>query len=75
MSDPGKYRTRKELDDARSNRDPLLVLSNYLKERGESDDDLDQFDHQAKEKVEHAFAMADAAPEPSTTSLWEDILR
>jgi pyruvate dehydrogenase E1 component alpha subunit len=75
MSDPGKYRTRKELDEARSSRDPLLVLSNYLKERGESDEDLAQFDHQAKDIAEHAFAMADAAPEPSTTSLWEDILR
>ncbi len=75
MSDPGKYRTRKELDEARSNRDPLLVLSNYLKERGESDEDLAQFDHQAKDVVEHAFAMADAAPEPSIPSLWEDILR
>ena len=74
MSDPGKYRTRKELDDARSNRDPLLVLSSYLKERGESDETLALFDQQAQECVAQAFAMADDAPEPSPSSLFEDIL-
>ena len=76
MSDPGKYRTRQELDDARHSRDPLVLLSKNLQdEHGISTNLLDAFDQQAQILVEDAFKMADAAPEPSTTSLWEDIVR
>jgi pyruvate dehydrogenase E1 component alpha subunit len=76
MSDPGKYRTRQELDDARHNRDPLTLLSKHLEtQHGVDRAVLDAFDPQAQQIVEDAFAKADAAPEPSVTSLWEDIVR
>jgi pyruvate dehydrogenase E1 component alpha subunit len=76
MSDPGKYRTRQELDEARHTRDPLVLLSQYLHHHHGIDRTvLDAFDSYAQNRVEEAFAAADAAPEPSVTSLWEDIVR
>ncbi len=76
MSDPGKYRTRQELDQARHSRDPITLLIHHLKEHnGATDDDLDALEKNAQIVVEQAFALADAAPEPSESSLWEDILR
>jgi pyruvate dehydrogenase E1 component alpha subunit len=76
MSDPGKYRTRQELDQARHSRDPITLLSQYIHEsHGVSVADLDELDKNAQNLVEEAFALADAAPEPSKSSLWEDILR
>jgi pyruvate dehydrogenase E1 component alpha subunit len=76
MSDPGKYRTRQELDDARHTRDPLILLANHLRNNHAVPNDiLDAFDRDAQAVVEEAFSRSDAAPEPSTASLWEDILR
>jgi len=75
MSDPGKYRTRQELDEARNSRDPLVLLADHLKQAGVDSETLDAFDRDAQNRVQEAFSMADAAPEPSIPSLWEDILR
>src|SRR6202012_4542171 len=39
MSDPGKYRTREEIDDIRKRRDPIEHVAGLLEERGWAKED------------------------------------
>lgn len=72
MSDPGKYRTRAQLDQCRTERDPIKVLKLHLKERG--CEDLDILETQAHQRVEEAFIQAKNAPYPDASDLLTDVL-
>lgn len=75
MSDPGKYRTRQELDAARANRDPLEKLKLFLTEERKVEASLlEAEENRLQEKTQQAYERAKACEEPSWDDLWTDIL-
>lgn len=73
MSDPAKYRTKEELEQARE-RDPIIRYEVALKERGWIDDRaLEDLHEKIKSEVEDAIAFAEEAPEPAFDAVYEDI--
>jgi pyruvate dehydrogenase E1 component alpha subunit len=73
MSDPGKYRTRAEIEKYQE-RDPIKIFGTTLKERGViTDEDIAQMEAQIKEEVEEAVRFADESPEPDPQELYTDI--
>ena len=76
MSDPGKYRTREDLDHARRLRDPIHRLAAHLENQWEfSTSRLEGLRQQARVQVEEAVILAQKAPEPDESKLWEDVIR
>jgi pyruvate dehydrogenase E1 component alpha subunit len=75
MSDPGKYRTREELDNARQSRDPIERLFAHCVDHHDfCTNDLKVLYTRAKEVSEQAFIQANAAPEPHLSETQEDII-
>jgi pyruvate dehydrogenase E1 component alpha subunit len=75
VSDPGKYRTRDELDQARHSRDPIDRLSAYLIDEGStSPEELADSEKRVTESVVEAVQLAEQAPEPDQSELWKDIM-
>ncbi|WP_129593799.1 thiamine pyrophosphate-dependent dehydrogenase E1 component subunit alpha [Seramator thermalis] len=72
-SDPGKYRTKEEID-AWKKKDPILKFSKYLIDNKiATQKELDDLDKASKEAVEEAVQFAFSSPEPSLESAFEDI--
>lgn len=74
MSDPGKYRTREEIDDVRKTRDPI----EHLRERLEADGAADEaafkaIDAEVKAIVADSAEFARTAPEPDPSELYTDV--
>ncbi|UVF22671.1 pyruvate dehydrogenase (acetyl-transferring) E1 component subunit alpha (plasmid) [Microvirga terrae] len=75
MSDPGKYRTRDEVDQIREQRDPIEQVRQRLLTRWKlSEDDVKVIDSQIREIVNEAAEFATNDPEPDTAELYTDIL-
>jgi pyruvate dehydrogenase E1 component alpha subunit len=74
MSDPGKYRTREEVQKMRSERDCIEAVRHRLAELGVEEDALKVIDNQIKARVNDAAEFAQASPEPAESELWTDIL-
>ena len=74
MSDPGKYRTREEVQKMRSERDCIESVRHRLMELGVEEDALKTIDNQIKARVNEAAEFAQASPEPAESELWTDIL-
>ena len=76
MSDPGKYRTREEVQETRENRDPiervraLLISKKYLTE-----ENIKDIDKKAKENVAKAAELAREKEMPDNSELYEDVYR
>ncbi len=76
MSDPAKYRKRKEVDDVRSHHDPIDGLKAQIIEQGiASGDDLKAIDKELRAIVKDAADYALESPEPDPAELWTDVLR
>ena len=74
MSDPGKYRTREEIDEVRKNRDPIDHLQEKLEEAGFADEaTLKAIDAEVKGIVADAAEFARTAPEPEASELYTDV--
>jgi pyruvate dehydrogenase E1 component alpha subunit len=74
MSDPGKYRTREEIDQVRKTRDPIEHLQERLESEGlASEAAIKTLDAEVKAIVSEAAEYARAAPEPDPTELSTDI--
>ncbi|HEY5073042.1 MAG TPA: pyruvate dehydrogenase (acetyl-transferring) E1 component subunit alpha [Caulobacteraceae bacterium] len=74
MSDPGKYRTREEIDEVRKTRDPIEHLQERLDAGGLVDDTtLKSIDAEIKTVISEAAEFARASPEPDPTELYTDI--
>lgn len=72
-SDPGKYRTKEEVDEWKT-KDPLLKFRKYLVENKFSTDDaLDNIEKESKADIEEAVKYGMAGPEPTPESAFEDI--
>lgn len=74
MSDPGKYRTKGELDDFRK-RDPLEMTKRALLEvHGMDEEKLDEMDEEIFETMSQAETFADQAPQPDPSTRFDNIL-
>ena len=74
MSDPGKYRTREEIDEVRKHRDPIDHLQERLESEGYADDAaLKAIDAEVKKVVADAAEYARTAPEPELGELYTDV--
>ncbi|HEX7722424.1 MAG TPA: pyruvate dehydrogenase (acetyl-transferring) E1 component subunit alpha [Pyrinomonadaceae bacterium] len=73
MSDPGKYRTRAEIEKYQE-RDPIKVFTKTLKDNGFlSDSDIAEIEAQVKDEVEKAVRFADESPLPDPKELYTDV--
>jgi pyruvate dehydrogenase E1 component alpha subunit len=74
MSDPGKYRTREEIDEVRKTRDPIEHLQERLQAEGLLDESAARaIDAEVKATVADAAEFARTAPEPDPSELMTDI--
>jgi pyruvate dehydrogenase E1 component alpha subunit len=74
MSDPGKYRTREEIDAVRKTRDPIELLQDQLEGAHFADEDaLKAIDAEVKAAVADAAEFARTTPEPEPAELYTDV--
>jgi pyruvate dehydrogenase E1 component alpha subunit len=74
MSDPGKYRTREEIDAVRKTRDPIDHLQERLLSAKLADDDaLKAVDAKVKAIIADAAEFARTTPEPEPSELYTDV--
>lgn len=73
MSDPGKYRTKEELQ-KHMDRDPIALYDLRLQEEGVLDQEtFDKMDERAREIAQEAYDYAEKAPEPAVEECYDDI--
>jgi pyruvate dehydrogenase E1 component alpha subunit len=73
MSDPAKYRTKEELEDAKA-RDPIVAYEQLLKERGWIDDEaIERMHDEIKVEVEGSIAFAEASDQTPPEALYQDV--
>ena len=74
MSDPGKYRTRQEIQETRDNRDPIeRVRSFLLKNEFMNEIEVKNLDKKIKDEVLVASDEAREMPLPDEDILYEDV--
>ncbi|MFO0997208.1 MAG: pyruvate dehydrogenase (acetyl-transferring) E1 component subunit alpha [Alphaproteobacteria bacterium] len=75
MSDPGKYRTREEIQKVRQERDPIDRLSHLILTEGLADEAaLKEIDRRIKAAITEAAEFAQNSPEPDASELFTDVL-
>ena len=74
MSDPGKYRTREEIQKMRSERDCLEAARHMLEGMGVGEEETKRIDTDVKARVQDAADFAQSSPEPDERELWTDVL-
>src|SRR5205814_2657270 len=73
MSDPGKYRTRAEIEKYQE-RDPIKLFTATLIENDIlTDKGIEEFEADIKEEVEHAARFAEDSPEPEPEELYTNV--
>jgi pyruvate dehydrogenase E1 component alpha subunit len=73
MSDPGKYRTRAEIE-KHQERDPLKLFAATLNENGiVNENELAEMDEKVRDKVERAARFGDESPEPAAEELYTHV--
>jgi len=75
MSDPGKYRSKEEVDKMRTERDPIERLKKIMSDKGVLDEaSLKALDTEVRKVVADAAEFATNSPEPNPAELWTDVL-
>ncbi len=75
MSDPAKYRTREEVQEMRTQRDPIELLGKRMIDDGTADEDrLKQIDKEIRAIVNDAAEFATNDPEPRPDELYTDVV-
>jgi pyruvate dehydrogenase E1 component alpha subunit len=73
MSDPGKYRTREEVE-GMMKLDPILLFAHHLHEaHGVSDGELAAIDLEVGQQVDDAARFALTSPWPAPETIYEDV--
>jgi pyruvate dehydrogenase E1 component alpha subunit len=73
MSDPGKYRTKEEVEDMMRH-DPVLLFARHLQEKLRvPSSDLDALDKDVLAQVDDAARFAEQSPWPGPETLFEDV--
>ncbi len=75
MSDPGKYRSKEEVEDMREHHDPIDQIRKKILDTKKFDEDkLSKIEKEIKALVNEAAEFAQQSPEPDASELWTDIL-
>lgn len=72
MSDPGKYRSKEELEE-RKKRDPVRLARDRLLEAGMSEDDLTKVEDEVDDEVAAAVKFADESPPATEEVMWKSV--
>ena len=73
MSDPGKYRTKAELEQHK-NEDPLIRMKGYiLNKELYTNNQLDAVDESVKREVMDSVEFADSSPYPELEAIYHDV--
>jgi pyruvate dehydrogenase E1 component alpha subunit len=76
MSDPGKYRTKEEIESYRENHDPIDGLAKEILTAGFADEaKFKEVEKRCKQLVNEAAEFAINSPEPSINQLYTNIYR
>jgi pyruvate dehydrogenase E1 component alpha subunit len=74
MSDPAKYRTREEVDEQKTKRDPIDHVKKLLIDAGHAtEDELKNIDRDIRTVVTGSAEFAQQSPEPDPSELMTDI--
>jgi len=75
MSDPGKYRTKEEVEEMREHHDPIDTIRKALTDTGKfSEDQFKQIEKEVKAIVNESAEFAQQSPEPDPSELWTDVM-
>ena len=75
MSDPGKYRSKEEVEDMKEHHDPIDNLKKNILALGKyKEDDFKVIDKDVKAIVNESAEFAQQSPEPDPSELWTDVL-
>lgn len=75
MSDPGKYRSKEEVEQVREQRDPIEAIRKLILDGGKvTEDDFKEVDKEIKSVVNASADFAQQSPEPDPSELWTDVL-
>ena len=73
MSDPGKYRTKEEVEEMMKS-DPILLWGKRLMEQERfTQSDLDAVDKEVLAQMEATVAFVESSPDPPVESMYEDV--
>ena len=73
MADPEEYRSKEEVEEWRE-RDPIQAFAKRLVDEGVlEEDEVEQMDKEAIERVDEAQQFADESPFPDLDSLYDDV--
>ena len=72
MSDPAKYRTRKEVEDVRKS-GPIKNLQNLMLDSGMKENELKSIDDEIRKVVNDSAEFAIKSEEPSSDELFTDV--
>jgi pyruvate dehydrogenase E1 component alpha subunit len=73
MSDPAKYRSKEEVDEVKTTRDPIDHIKTMLQQSGVAEDEIKAIDAEIKAIVLEAVEFAQASPEPDPSELYTDV--
>lgn len=75
MSDPGKYRSKEEVDDVKQNRDPVdRCRQDLISKWHIPEEELKKIEQEIKETIAETVTFAQESPEPHPHELYTDIL-
>lgn len=75
MSDPAKYRTKDEVEEYKTHKDPIIRIKGMMTEElGIKEEEIKAIDKEVKEIVNDAATFAQESPEPPPEDLWTDVL-
>lgn len=74
VSDPGTYRTKEEVVEYQTTRDPIKTHAEYLTKNGlATEDELKAWDDEAKRLAKEAEDFADASPNPTIDEAFDHV--
>jgi pyruvate dehydrogenase E1 component alpha subunit len=73
MSDPAKYRTKEEVDEVKTTRDPIEHVKKLLDQAKATEDEIKAIDAEIKAIVAEAVQFAQESPEPDPSELYTDV--
>lgn len=73
MSDPAKYRSKEEVDEVKTTRDPIDHIKTMLEQAGVEEAEIKAIDNEIKAIVLEAVEFAQTSPEPDPSELYTDV--